>query len=70
VRLRLFARLRPRWRISGRALSALAVVEPQSAHGAAKRATTLEMGYADSDYIIWFGIFLPAKTPPRRLSKS
>ena len=25
--------------------------------------TTLEAGYADSDYVIWVGLFLPAKTP-------
>jgi len=26
--------------------------------------TTLEAGYANSEYNFWFGVFAPAKTPP------
>lgn len=32
--------------------------------------TTLEMGYPDSDYVIWFGIFMPAKTPHEIVEKA
>ena len=31
--------------------------------------TTLEVGYADSDYVIWVGLFLPAKTPREIVEK-
>ncbi|MBX9841943.1 MAG: tripartite tricarboxylate transporter substrate binding protein [Xanthobacteraceae bacterium] len=44
-------------------LQALAVSSPKRATALPDVPTTLEMGYADSDYVIWFGIFLPAKTP-------
>jgi tripartite-type tricarboxylate transporter receptor subunit TctC len=44
-------------------LQALAVSSPKRATALPDLPTTLEMGYADSDYVIWFGIFLPAKTP-------
>ena len=44
-------------------LQALAVSSPKRATALPDLPTTLEMGYADSDYVIWFGIFLPARTP-------
>ena len=44
-------------------LQALAVSSPKRATALPDLPTTLEAGYADSDYVIWFGIFLPAKTP-------
>jgi tripartite-type tricarboxylate transporter receptor subunit TctC len=31
--------------------------------------TTLEAGFADSDYPIWWGLFAPAKTPPAIVEK-
>ena len=50
-------------------LQALAVSSPKRASALPDVPTTLEMGYADSDYIIWFGIFLPAKTPREIVDK-
>ena len=44
-------------------LQALAVSSPKRATALPDVPTTLEMGYPDSDYVIWFGIFMPAKTP-------
>jgi tripartite-type tricarboxylate transporter receptor subunit TctC len=44
-------------------LQALAVSSPKRATALPDLPTTLEVGYADSDYVIWFGVFLPAKTP-------
>jgi tripartite-type tricarboxylate transporter receptor subunit TctC len=44
-------------------LQALAVSSPKRATALPDLPTTLEMGYANSDYVIWFGIFLPARTP-------
>lgn len=44
-------------------LQALAVSSPKRATALPDVPTTLEEGFADSDYIIWFGLFLPAKTP-------
>ena len=31
--------------------------------------TTLEAGFADSDYPIWWGLFVPAKTPSSVVDK-
>ena len=31
--------------------------------------TTIELGYKDSDYTFWNGLFLPAKTPPEIVDK-
>jgi tripartite-type tricarboxylate transporter receptor subunit TctC len=44
-------------------LQAIAVSSPQRAAALPDVPTTLETGYANSDYVIWVGLFLPAKTP-------
>src|SRR5262245_39533992 len=44
-------------------LVALAVTTPQRSSALPDVPTTLEAGYADSDYTFWTGMFLPAKTP-------
>ena len=44
-------------------LQALAVSSPQRASALPDVPTTLEAGYANSDYVIWVGLFVPAKTP-------
>jgi tripartite-type tricarboxylate transporter receptor subunit TctC len=44
-------------------LTALAVSTPQRTPALPDVPTTLEAGYADSDYTFWTGMFLPAKTP-------
>jgi tripartite-type tricarboxylate transporter receptor subunit TctC len=49
--------------IRGGHLQALAVSSQKRASALPDVPTTLEAGYADSDYVIWFGIFAPAKTP-------
>jgi tripartite-type tricarboxylate transporter receptor subunit TctC len=51
-------------------LQALAVSSPKRATALPDVPTTLEMGYADSDYVIWFGIFMPAKTPREIVEKA
>jgi tripartite-type tricarboxylate transporter receptor subunit TctC len=50
-------------------LQALAVSSPKRATALPDVPTTLEVGFADSDYVIWFGIFMPAKTPPAIVEK-
>ena len=47
---------------SGR-LIALAVSTPARSSALPDVATTLELGYPDSDYIFWNGMLAPAKTP-------
>jgi tripartite-type tricarboxylate transporter receptor subunit TctC len=44
-------------------LQAIAVSSSQRAAALPDVPTTLEAGYANSDYVIWVGLFLPAKTP-------
>ena len=44
-------------------LLALAVSSPKRAAALPDVPTTLEAGYADSDYTFWIGLFAPAKTP-------
>ena len=44
-------------------LVALAVSTPQRSSALPDVPTTLELGFKDSDYTFWTGIFLPAKTP-------
>jgi tripartite-type tricarboxylate transporter receptor subunit TctC len=44
-------------------LVALAVTTPQRTPALPEVPTTLEAGYANSDYTFWTGMFLPAKTP-------
>ena len=47
---------------AGRVL-ALAVSSPTRAAALPTVPSTLEAGYADSDYTFWVGVFVPAKTP-------
>ena len=47
---------------AGRVL-ALAVSSPNRAAALPAVPSTLEAGYADSDYTFWVGVFVPAKTP-------
>jgi tripartite-type tricarboxylate transporter receptor subunit TctC len=51
-------------------LQALAVSSAKRATALPDLPTTLEMGYPDSDYVIWFGIFMPAKTPREIVDKA
>jgi len=44
-------------------LLALAVSTPKRSPALPNVPTTLELGYANSDYTFWNGLFLPAKTP-------
>jgi tripartite-type tricarboxylate transporter receptor subunit TctC len=44
-------------------LLALAVSTPKRSASLPEVPTTLELGYANSDYTFWNGLFLPAKTP-------
>lgn len=44
-------------------LVALAVSSPKRSAQLPDVPTTLEAGFADSDYTSWFGVFVPAKTP-------
>jgi tripartite-type tricarboxylate transporter receptor subunit TctC len=44
-------------------LQALAVSSPKRASALPDVPTTLEAGYANSDYVIWVGLFFPGKTP-------
>ena len=45
-------------------LVGLAVSSPKRATSLPNVPTTLEAGYADSDYSFWIGMFAPAGTPP------
>jgi len=42
---------------------ALATSTPQRASALSSVPTSLEAGYANSDYTVWYGVFMPAKTP-------
>jgi tripartite-type tricarboxylate transporter receptor subunit TctC len=53
---------------AGRLLG-LAVSSPQRASAMPDIPTTLELGYPDSDYTFWMGVFMPAKTPPEIVAK-
>jgi tripartite-type tricarboxylate transporter receptor subunit TctC len=44
-------------------LVALAVSTPKRTSALPDVPTTLELGYPDSDYLFWNGMFVPAKTP-------
>src|SRR6185295_5421105 len=44
-------------------LVALAVSGRKRAAALPQVPTTLEAGYADSDYMVWVGLFVPARTP-------
>ncbi len=43
-------------------LLALAVSTPQRAAALPEAPTSLEAGYPNSDYTVWYGVFMPAKT--------
>jgi tripartite-type tricarboxylate transporter receptor subunit TctC len=42
---------------------ALAVSTPTRASALPDVPTSLELGYGNSDYTVWYGVFMPAKTP-------
>jgi tripartite-type tricarboxylate transporter receptor subunit TctC len=44
-------------------LTALAVSTPTRAPDLPDVPTTLEAGYPNSDYTVWYGVFMPSKTP-------
>jgi tripartite-type tricarboxylate transporter receptor subunit TctC len=44
-------------------LVALAVSTPTRASSLPEVPTSVEAGYPDSDYTVWYGVFMPAKTP-------
>src|SRR6187402_577697 len=50
-------------------LLALAVSTPKRSATLPDVPTTLELGYANSDYTFWNGLFLPAKTPREIVEK-
>jgi tripartite-type tricarboxylate transporter receptor subunit TctC len=50
-------------------LQALAVSTPMRASALPDVRTTLEAGYANSEYNFWVALFLPAKTPPAIISR-
>ncbi len=50
-------------------LLALAVTTPQRASALPNVPTSLELGYANSDYTFWTGMFAPAKTPRDLIEK-
>ncbi len=50
-------------------LLGLAVSSPKRASALPDVPTTLESGYADSDYTFWIGAFAPAKTPKEIVEK-
>jgi tripartite-type tricarboxylate transporter receptor subunit TctC len=50
-------------------LLALAVSTPTRASALPDVPTSIEAGYPDSDYTIWYGAFMPAKTPPEIVAR-
>jgi tripartite-type tricarboxylate transporter receptor subunit TctC len=50
-------------------LMGLAVSSPKRASAMPDIPTTLELGFPDSDYTFWMGVFMPAKTPPAIVAK-
>jgi len=50
-------------------LLALAVSTPTRAAALPDVPTSIEAGYPDSDYTIWYGAFMPAKTPPEIVAR-
>jgi len=50
-------------------LAGLAVSSPKRASAMPDIPTTLELGFPDSDYTFWMGVFMPAKTPPAIVAK-
>jgi tripartite-type tricarboxylate transporter receptor subunit TctC len=50
-------------------LLALAASTPARADALPEVPTSLEAGYPDSDYTVWYGVFMPAKTSPAIIEK-
>jgi tripartite-type tricarboxylate transporter receptor subunit TctC len=50
-------------------LVALTASTPQRASALPDVPTSLEAGYANSDYTVWYGVFMPAKTPRAIIDK-
>jgi tripartite-type tricarboxylate transporter receptor subunit TctC len=50
-------------------LLALAASTPTRADAMPDVPTSLEAGYPDSDYTVWYGVFMPAKTPQAVIDK-
>jgi tripartite-type tricarboxylate transporter receptor subunit TctC len=50
-------------------LLALAVTTPQRSSALPNVPTSLELGYANSDYTFWTGMFAPARTPRDLIEK-
>ena len=50
-------------------LLALAVSTPTRADALPEVPTSIEAGYPDSDYTIWYGVFMPAKVPQAIVDK-
>src|SRR5262249_18454055 len=50
-------------------LLALAASTPTRADALPEVPTSLEAGYPDSDYTVWYGVFMPAKTPQAIIDK-
>ena len=50
-------------------LLALAVSTPKRSSALPNVPTTIELGYKNSDYTFWNGLFLPVKTPPEIADK-
>jgi tripartite-type tricarboxylate transporter receptor subunit TctC len=55
--------------VRGGNLLALAVNSPKRASALPDVPTTLEAGFADSEYPIWWGLFVPMKTPREIVAK-
>ena len=55
--------------VRGGELVALAVNGPRRASALPEVPTTLEAGFADAEYPIWWGLFAPAKTSPDIVAK-
>jgi len=55
--------------VRARQLRALAVSTPVRAAALPDVPTSLESGYPDSDYTVWYGVFMPAKTPRAIIDK-
>src|SRR5262249_59780450 len=50
-------------------LVALAVSTPARAAAMPDVLTSLEAGYANSDYTVWYGVVMPPQTPPANLEE-
>ena len=55
--------------IKGGRLMGLAVSSPKRATALPDIPTTLELGYNDSDYTFWMGVFMPAGTPTEAVER-